>query len=356
MNPQPRKVGMKTIAAGIAGFGLSGKVFHAPFLDAHPGFRLKAFATTGDEAARLYPDSVICRNFNDLIHDKDIRLIVICTPHLLHVSQAIEAMEAGKDVIIEKPVAMSSRDVKTLIRMAEASGKRWFPYHNRRWDGDFLTVRQLIKEKTLGNITDFESHFDRYTPEIGRAAWRYNDASGGGTLFDLGPHLIDQTVALFGKPDSVWCKLYTRRRESKASDSFDLKLFYPETTATLKAGVFMAEPGPRFQVHGTLGSYIKYGVDPQEARLRNGAKAGSPAIGKERVSDYGILATYSRGELNRRRYPTLNGNYMGFYDNVYKVLTRGGKPEINADDALLNLLIIEAAIRSDAEGKIIPIV
>jgi len=251
---------------------------------------------------------------------------------------------------------MNSRDAGKLISTASETGRQWFPYHNRRWDGDFLTVRQLISSGVLGQIVEFGSHFDRYNPVVGRAGWRYLDDDGGGTLFDLGPHLIDQAIALFGKPDSVWCKLYRQRKESKASDSFDLKLFYPETTASLSAGVFMAEPGPRFVLHGTKGSFVKYGTDPQEARLKNGWKAGAPATGRELKKHYGTLTTVSDGVIKRQRIPTLDGNYLNFYDNIYNVLTSGQAPEVSREDALLNLQITGAAIRSDAEGRIVALV
>ncbi|HCT69954.1 MAG TPA: oxidoreductase, partial [Bacteroidales bacterium] len=182
------------IPTGIAGFGYSGKVFHAPFVHAHAGYRLSAFVTTGNEAAQLYPSAKIYRSFKEILAAGDLELIVLCTPHPLHVSQAIEAMRAGKHVVIEKPVAMNSRDAGKLISAASETGRQWFPYHNRRWDGDFLTVRQLISSGVLGHIVEFGSHFDRYSPVVMRAGWRYLDEDGGGTLFDLGPHLIDQTI------------------------------------------------------------------------------------------------------------------------------------------------------------------
>lgn len=344
------------IPTGIAGFGYSGKVFHAPFVYAHAGYRLSAFVTTGNEAAQLYPSAKIYRSFKEILAAGDLELIVLCTPHPLHVSQAIEAMRAGKHVVIEKPVAMNSRDAGKLISAASETGRQWFPYHNRRWDGDFLTVRQLISSGVLGHIVEFGSHFDRYSPVVMRAGWRYLDEDGGGTLFDLGPHLIDQTIALFGKPDSVWCKLYHQRKESKASDSFDLKLFYPETTASLSAGVFMAESGPRFTVHGTKGSFIKYGTDPQEARLKNGRKSGAPATGRELKKYYGTLTTVSDGVIKRQQIPTFEGNYLRFYDNIYNVLTSGQAPEVSREDAMSNLQITEAAIRSNAEGRIVALV
>lgn len=250
------------INVGIVGFGLSGEFFHAPFIQNHPGFHLQTIVSSGEKACKLYPKVNIQKDFAALLKDPSIQLIVICTPHKFHFEQASLAMNSGKNVVIEKPVAMSSMEIKSLMQVSAKTGQQFFPFHNRRFDGDFITVRNLIDKGLFGEVLTFNSHFDRYNPIISRAEWRYKETDGGGTLFDLGPHLIDQAISLFGKPDSVWCKLYTQRPESKAADGFDLKLFYKSVTASLGAGVMVFEPGPRFLVHGTKGSYIKYGIDP----------------------------------------------------------------------------------------------
>lgn len=343
----------KVISTAVVGFGLSGRVFHTPFVEKHPGFRLHTIVTSGDEAGQRYPKARIFRSFEEMLKDPFIELVVLATPHYLHCEQALAALEAGKHVVMEKPVTLSSGEMEEIAEKAGQSGRMVFPYHNRRWDGDFMTLQKIIKEGHLGEVLDFESHFDRYQPVVSRAEWRYTREDGGGTLYDLGPHLIDQAICLFGKPQAVWCLLHYQRKGSVANDSFDLKLIYSKATATLRASVFVRETGPRFQVHGTLGSYIKYGLDTQEAALKKGGKPGSPGFGKEAEKMYGILHSAAGEEERRMRYPTLPGNYMGFYDDVLDSLRRKKDPAVTEADAILNLQIIEAALESHIEKSVI---
>lgn len=338
---------------GIAGFGLSGQAFHAPFIKANPHFRLNAIATARDLAGKLYPGVRIFRSFEEMIADADIDLVILCTPNTLHFSQARMALEAGKHVIVEKPMTTSSSEARQLIEIAGGSGRKLFPFHNRRWDSDFLTVKHIIEQGYLGKVLDYECHFDRYNPEITRASWRYSQAEGGGTLFDLGIHLVDQAVSLFGKPQGVFCRLFNQRPGSVADDSFDLKLIYPGLNVTLKASVFVKEPGPRFQVHGTLGSFIKYGIDPQEASLRKGKTPGSPRFGTEAAKNRGILHSQAFGKTIRGPYETLPGNYMAYFVDVYASIVNMSEPCVKPEDALLNITIVEAAQRSHAEKRVI---
>jgi scyllo-inositol 2-dehydrogenase (NADP+) len=339
------------INVGIVGFGLSGQFFHAPFLQNHPGFYLQTIVSTGEKAAKLYPKVNIKKDFSALLDDASIHLIVICTPHKFHFEQANQAMLAGKHVVIEKPVALSSMEVKSLMQTSAKTGKQFFPFHNRRFDGDFITIQHLLNAGLLGEVVTYDSHFDRYNPVISRAEWRYKEVDGGGTLFDLGPHLIDQAINLFGKPDSVWCKLYTQRPESKVADGFDLKLFYEGFTASLRAGVMVFEPGLRFQVHGTQGSYIKYGIDPQEGKLRKGLQPHAKDFGNEPEENFGTLRSLNFNDSKKTSWPTASGYYLGFYNNIFECLIQGAQPTISPMDALLNLLIIEGAIQSNAEGR-----
>lgn len=341
----------KKIKTGVVGFGLSGKVFHAPFIGTNPDYELHTIVTTGREAGKFYPRARIINNFNSLILDPEIDLVVICTPHNMHVEQACRALQAGKHVVIEKPVAMNSTQAEQIIADSKAAGKFAFPYHNRRWDGDFLTLKHLIQQGYLGDVIDFESRFDRYSPVLSRAEWRYNDESGGGTLYDLGPHLIDQAICLFGAPQSVWCILHTQRQNSKVSDSFDLKLIYPALTASLGAGIFVREPGPRFQVHGRLGSYIKHGLDTQEARLKMRKMPLDKNFGSEPKKNFGLLHSVANKKTIRIKYATIPGYYMGFYEDVAAVLAGTKPPEVSLEDALLNLKIIEAAALSYTEKR-----
>lgn len=338
---------------GIVGFGLSGQVFHAPFIDVNPHFNLHSIVTIGTLAGEKYPKVKTTASLSDLLDNPEIDLVIICSPNNFHFSHASAALQAGKHVIVEKPFTVSSTEARNLIEIARKSGKQVFPFHNRRWDSDFLTVKHLIAEGYFGKVVEYESRFDRFTPAISRAAWRYEQEAGGGTLFDLGIHLIDQAVSIFGTPEGVFCRLFNQRAGSVTDDSFDLKLIYPDLNVTLKASVFVKEPGPRFQVHGTSGSFVKYGLDSQEAMLRKGKKPGSPGYGIEPGRQRGILNSISFGKTFRGRYETLPGNYMEYFDNVYSVIVNGAETIVKPEDALMNIRIIEAAQKSHKEQRII---
>jgi len=345
--------GQKQINTAIIGYGFSGSVFHAPFIQKHPRFNLHSIVTSGNRAGTVYPNTQIVRDINRVTDNPEIDLVVICTPHFLHTGQAELAIDAGKHVIIEKPVALNSAGFIRIMEKAAKKGKLIFPFHNRRWDGDFLTVKKILAEGHLGEIVSFESRFDRYTPVLNRAEWRYLNEDGGGTLFDLGTHLIDQSLCLFGKPTSVFCLLYNQRERSKANDSFDLKLIYPRHTASLRASVFTREPGPRFEVHGTYGSYVKYFFDRQEESLKRGIIPDNKNFGLEPRKCFGILHTEKGTDKQKIKYPTQRGNYMGFWDDVAATLL-GKKPqEVTPESALLNLNIIEAAFLSHKEKCIV---
>ena len=355
MNSKPitLKSNKPIIQVGIVGFGLSGKVFHAPFIANNPLFNLHTIVTTGKEAGILYPKTRILPDFQSLCDDPDIDLIVVCTPSALHAGQAKLAMQSGKHVIVEKPFAMNSNEVFDMNETAKMTGKLLFPFHNRRWDGDFKTLKHLIDEGYLGNVLEYESRFERFNPMIARASWRFDQPEGGGILFDLGPHLIDQAIFLFGSPQAVSCSLMNQREGSRTNDSFDLNLIYPQITARLKAGLLIREAGPRFMVHGTLGSFIKYGADPQEDQLRKGKKPQCKNFGIEAKREAGLLNSMLHGKHFRGRYESLPGNYMGFYDDVYAAIVNHKKQNVTVEDALLTIQIIEAAVKSHEEQRIV---
>jgi scyllo-inositol 2-dehydrogenase (NADP+) len=338
---------------GIVGFGLSGQVFHAPFFDVNPDFNLHTIVTTGTLAGEKYPSAIIISSCDELLANPEIDLVIVCSPNALHFQHASAALKAGKHVIVEKPFTVNSMEAQNLIDISRKSGKYVFPFHNRRWDSDFLTIKHLIAQGLLGKVVDYESRFDRYTPSIKRAGWKYQQKEGGGTLFDLGIHLIDQAVNLFGAPEGVFCQLFNQREGSITDDSFDLKLIFPDLDVTLKASVFVKEPGPRFQVHGTSGSFVKYGLDSQEGQLKQNIKPGTKGFGIEPTSQRGILNTGLLGKEFRGKYKTFPGDYMEFFNNVYSVITKGTEMVIKPEDALLNIRIIEAACRSDVEKRII---
>ena len=263
------------INTALVGFGLSGKVFHAPFIHSHPGFHLTMVAERNREDSRvIYPYTEVVKDYKEILRRQDIELLVVGTPNTLHFSMVKDALEAGKHVVVEKPFVPTSPEADELIRISEATGKKIFVYQNRRWDGDFLTIRKLIDSGAFGDIKYYEAHFDRYSPDLKPGAWRDLDIPGGGILFDLGSHLIDQALCLFGMPDIVSAEIKSEREGSQVDDYFRMELIYPDKSAVLTAGMLVKEKGPRFIIDGTEGSFSKWGMDPQEASLKAGNMPG----------------------------------------------------------------------------------
>ena len=347
----------RKINAGIIGFGLSGKVFHAPFLHTLPGFNLKKIVERhGEESKKIYPYVEIVRDFHDLLNDPDINLIIICTPNALHFPMVKESLLAGKHVVVEKPVTPTSDEVEELIRLARSVDRKLFVYQNRRWDGDFLTVRRILDKKILGDLTEYEAHFDRYSPELSPGAWRDEDNPGGGILYDLGTHLIDQALLLFGLPESLFADIRKQRKGSRVDDCFELDLFYPGLKVILKAGMLVREPGPRFILHGSKGSFEKYGIDPQEKDLKDGLMPGSDNWGVEDPKYRGILNVKNAGENLYRDIETEPGCYQVFYENVFAVLVNDKKMAVKPEEAKDVIRIIELAFESSSNKRVVKIV
>ncbi|MBE9491275.1 MAG: oxidoreductase [Bacteroidetes bacterium] len=335
------------INTGIIGFGLSGKVFHAPFLHTHPGFFLKKIVERhSDESRKIYPYVEIVRDFHDLLNDPGIDLVVVSTPNTLHFPMVNECLLAGKHVVVEKPFTPTSKEAEKLIQLAQSVNRKIFVYQNRRWDGDFLTIKKILKNKLLGDLQEYEAHFDRFKPELSPNAWRDEDKPGGGILFDLGSHLIDQALQLFGKPESIYADIQAQRKGSKKDDYFELNLFYPELKVILKAGMMVKEPGPRFILHGSKGSFIKYGIDPQENKLVEGLMPDTENWGMEKPENRGMLTT----ELNELYFDghieTEPGCYQKFYENVYDVFVNNYEIAVKPEEARDVIRIIELAFES----------
>lgn len=344
------------IHAGIIGFGLSGKVFHAPFIYTHPAFHLSAIVERNHQFSKeIYPDVSVVKNYSELINDAGIGLIIIATPNIYHYPMARECLLAGKHVVIEKPLTPSSSEADTLIALSKETGKKIFVYQNRRWDGDFLTIKRLIKENALGDLRYYEAHFDRYSPNLKTNAWRDKNIPGGGILFDLGSHLIDQALALFGLPDSIRADIRAERPESKVDDSFDIEMFYPDKNIVLKAGMMVKKIGPRFIIEGSEATYTKFGIDPQEACLKAGMMPDTTNWGEEDPEFFGKLESINGSDNKNRIITTEPGNYMRFYDNVYEVLVKNKPMEVGAGDARDVIFIIEKAFESNHKKQLIKI-
>jgi predicted dehydrogenase len=344
----------KKINTAIIGFGLSGRAFHAPFLEKHEGFSLTSVVERNGETAKgFYPDVRIVKDYRDLLEDNSLGLVVIASPNIYHVEQARELLEAGKHIVIEKPFTPTSAEADELIKIAEKAGRKIFVFQNRRWDGDFKTVQQVAYNGYLGEIIEYEAHFDRFAPGARRSAWRDEPLPAGGVLYDLGSHLIDQALVLFGLPQSVYADIRSQRTGSKVDDYFHVHLYYNRLKVILKASMFVMEPGPRYILHGTKGSFIKYGFDPQEEMLKQGHMPDSPDWGKEDPDYWGILNAEMHGQQFYGTIETEAGNYMGFYDNVHDVITKGAEQAVRPEEARNVIRIIELAFESKIKGAIV---
>lgn len=338
----------------LIGFGMAGQVFHGPLLDTNPHLRLThILERSGNLASSKYPNAKIVRDLESVLADDSVDLIVVATPNTSHFEIASRAIRAGKHVVIDKPLTNTSADAAKLIEEAKQANRVLSVFHNRRWDGDFRTVQQILKQKTLGRIVEFESRFDRFRPQLKPGAWREKDLPGSGVLFDLGSHLIDQAVVLFGMPTGVYADVRKQRDGAEAVDNFEVRLDYPDLKVTLKAGSLVCEPSPRFVLYGTAGSYTKFGLDPQEEALKQGSVPSTSSWGAEPEQAWGTHSTCN-GAIACRRYPTLNGAYSEYYTNVYRAIAGEAELAVKPEQAREVIRLIELASQSAHEKRMIP--
>ena len=341
---------------GLASYGMSGQVFHAPLLHIHPGFEIISILERSKNlSVSRYPDAQVVRNYEELLGDDRIGLIIVNTPDPLHYDMARQALLAGKHVVTEKPFVQDSARGQELVELAVKQGRLLSVFQNRRWDGDFLTIRKILDEGLLGRLVEYEAHFDRFRNLIQENTWKEDSASGAGILFNLGAHLIDQAIVLFGKPEHVYADIRVLRSGGQLDDAFTLLMGYPGIKVTLKASYLVKEPGPRYYLHGTEGSYLKYGIDPQEEALKNGEWPLGDDWGRESERDWGLLNTEAGGKQFRGKYKTLSGRYGSYYENIHRSITKGTEPAVTAGQANLVIRVIEAARESNETGRRIPV-
>ncbi|WP_455587013.1 Gfo/Idh/MocA family oxidoreductase [Bacteroides sp.] len=349
---------MERIKVGLAAYGMSGQVFHAPFIHIDPHFELYKIVERSKELSReRYPDATIVRSFEELIKDPEVELVVVNTPDNTHYEYARMALEAGKHVIVEKPFTSTTEEGEELIALAASKGLMLSVYQNRRWDADFQTVQEIISNGLLGRLVEYESTFARYRNFIKPNTWKETGQSGGGLTYNLGSHLIDQAILLFGMPEAVFADIDIVRTDGKVDDYFMIHFLRPtlapNVKVTLKASYLMREAEPRFVLHGTLGSFVKHGVDKQEAALLRGEMPDQPHWGEETDEELGLIHTEIDRQKICRKYPGIPGNYGGFYQNIYEHL-RLGKPLLTGARGILNVIrVIEAAYQSQRERKVI---
>lgn len=339
---------MPALRAGLVGFGLAGKAFHGPLISATPGLELMAVVTSQLAAvAERFPMAKVHPSIDALLADSSLDLVVIASPDEHHCSQAIAALEAGKHVVVDKPFALDLTEARRMADAARAAGRMLSVFHNRRWDADFLTLRELVEGGRLGAIMQFESHFDRFRPV---PLDRWKDHRAGGVWQDLGPHLVDQVMQLFGMPVDVIADIGAQK--SAAPDYAHVVLRYPTLRAILHISQAVPDHGLRFAVHGTGGSYLKSGLDPQEPQALAGLVPGSADWGID--PDGGLLAQVSDGKAGARvPVPNLRGNYPAFYAAVRDAILGLAPNPVPPEEALAVMQVIEAGLLSAREGRTI---
>lgn len=339
------------IKVGVVGFGLSSKVFHIPFIGVTDGMQLCAISTSKIEDAKTqYPDTEVFTDHKKMITECELDLVVITAPNHVHFTLSKLCLESGKHVILEKPIVTRSEDGQKLLELSKQHQKLVIPYQNRRWDGDFLTLKALIDKGTLGDIKVFESHFDRFRP-IAQERWQDSGGEGGGILYGLGPHLIDQALFLFGLPSAVTARSLVLRENTDGDDYFHVQLHYEDKEVILNSSCFAAAPNLRFNVQGTKGAFVKYGLDPQEAALRNGQSPSEPDWGKEPDQDFGIFYNGTDSQT----IATTPGCYQQYYSLVQRAVANNTAPPVTLEDAVDGLKILEYCQLSQAQKKTIGI-
>ena len=327
---------------GLVGFGFAGKVFHAPVIRAVEGLRLAAIVQRSGGSDVLHSvDELLARA---------IDLVVIATPNTSHYAIAKQCLLAGRHVVIDKPFAPTLREAQDLAELAKQQRRVLSVYHNRRYVGDFVTLQRLVSGGTLGRIVAYESHFDRFRPELKPGAWRERPEPGAGVWFDIGPHLLDQTFVLFGIPRAVAADIRSERDGAAVDDAFDVTLHYPNLRAVLRASMLAAAPGPSFAVYGTAGSFIKYGVDAQEAALKAGRTPGEPDWDADPPALYGTLTT----PQGTRPVPTIPSSYARYYENVRDAILGTAPLAVTPEQALAVMRGLELAVASSQQRRVLP--
>ena len=344
------------IEVGLIGYGLAGRAFHAPVIRAVAGMHLAAILQrTGNEAAEKYPDIRTVRSLDELLAMPEIRLTVIATPNDTHYSLARQCLEAGRDVVVDKPFTTTLDEARSLVEFAERAGRLITVYQNRRYDGDFQAMRQLVANGTLGRIVRFETNYDRYRPQLKPGAWRETRQAGSGILFDIAPHLIDHALVLFGLPEALTADIRIEREQAIADDAFDIMFRYPRSMrAVLRSTILAAAPRPRFVLHGTQGSFVKQTFDPQENNLRHGKIPTDGPWGAEPEENWGVLTVPQDNRFVETRIPSADCDYRDYYANVRDALLGKAPLAVTAEWAINLMRLLEMARESSEKRRTVP--
>ncbi len=345
---------MNKINTALCSFGMSGKVFHAPFLHVEKGFELYGvWERSKKQAAALYPNIISYNSYDDLLADNNVELVVVNTPNYTHYDLAKKALLAGKHVIVEKPFTVTVQEGEELIALANQQKKLLSVYHNRRYDSDYKIVKKIVKEGLLGDMVEVEFHFDRYREELSPKLHKETPGAGTGALYDLGSHLIDQALQLFGMPQELFADIRIVRPTSQVDDYFELLLYYPSFRVRLKCSYLVREALPAYILHGLKGSFIKTKADVQETAIVAGALPDSTSWGEEPETERGLLHTQVDGELIREYVPAEQGNYGDYYKEIYDAIRLNKTVPVSAGKGLQVIQIITKALESSDLKKVV---
>ena len=345
---------MKKVKTALLSFGMSGRVFHAPFISLHSGFELAgSWERSKKEIEQHYPGSKSYASFDSLLNDDSLDLVIVNTPTNTHFEYAKKSLLANKHIVVEKAFTTTVAEARELKTLAEQRGKVISVFQNRRWDSDFKTVQQVVRTGVLGELKEVSFSYDRFNPALSPKLHKETPGPGAGVVYDLAPHITDQALTLFGPPTHVFADIHVMRDASKVEDYFEILLYYPKMRVRLRATYFAREPVPSYMVHGATGSFLKTRADVQEADLQQGKKPGGSDWGTEPESEQGLLHTERDGKIIRERVKTLQGNYIDYYEGVYNSIVNNQKPPVTVDDGILVMQVIEAAFKSYREKKVV---
>lgn len=343
------------IRTGICSYGMSGKLFHAPFIQSHPGFELSAIVERNKEESRIkYPQSKLIRSVEELLSDDSLELIVVNTPVQTHYDYVRAALEAGKQVVVEKPFTVNAREAEKLDALARDKDLLLSVYQNRRYDGDYRQLKRVVNDGLLGEMKEVEMRFDRYRPGISGKMHKEGALPGAGTWHDLGAHLVDQALQLFGWPEKLFADIrILREGQSEANDYFEVLLYYPGLRVRLKSTVIARESYFAYILHGMRGSFLQQRSDLQEEQLLQDKIPTVQSWCPPPASPDGLLHTEVDGQVIRETTTSTPGNYMGYYDDIYRSLRKESPNPVPAAQVVQNMKIIDAALESAKEGSVV---
>lgn len=346
---------MTPVNTAICSFGMSGRVFHAPFLHVSPQFQFySVWEREKNLASHIYPGVRVCRTLDELLADDEVELVIVNTPNYTHFDYARRALEAGKHVVIEKPFTVTEAEGLELIALAGATNRKLTSFQSRRFDSDYRTVKRVITSGILGKIVEAEFHYDRYTPTLSPKVHKETPGPGRGLLYDLGSHLIDQALQLFGDPEAVFADLFVIRDHSLVDDYMEVLFFYPGLRVRIKSSYLVREPIPSYGIYGHLGTFLKARTDVQERHLLAGEMPGGPDWGVEPEAERGLIHTEKDGRIIREYVPSERGNYMDFFTGVYEAIRHDAPLPVTAEEGVRIVRVIEKAYQSLHERRIVP--